>query len=98
MKRKDDEEFKDILLRLLASTGASTYNHATYDDWPAHMGAAIPYELLGIDETEGSLMAWAHLAEIRRFRRRACRGHCLYSHDGGVRQQRQGEAFSQACR
>lgn len=43
--------FKDFALRALASTGASLgatgYNHATYDAFPAQMGAGIPWTLLG---------------------------------------------------
>ena len=49
---------EDVMLRLLASTGASGYNHATYDDWPHHLGAAIPWDLLGTGMTN-SLSALA---------------------------------------
>lgn len=40
-------EFDDLLTKLLASTGTAGYNHATYDDLPAQLGAAIPWEILG---------------------------------------------------
>lgn len=43
--------FKDIVARLFASTGASAYNHATYDDFSAQLGAAIPWDLLGDEFT-----------------------------------------------
>lgn len=36
-----------LLTTLLASTGTSGYNHATYDALPAQLGAAIPWQLLG---------------------------------------------------
>ncbi len=36
----------EIMLKLLASTGTSGYNHATYDYFPAGMGAGIPWTLL----------------------------------------------------
>ncbi len=38
---------KDILARLFYSTGASGYNHTTYDDWDYQLGAGIPGSLLG---------------------------------------------------
>lgn len=36
----------DVVMRILASTGATGYNHATYDVFPRHLGAAIPWALL----------------------------------------------------
>lgn len=38
---------KDLVARLFASTGTGAYNHATYDDFDAQLGAGIPWELLG---------------------------------------------------
>lgn len=35
------------LTTLFASTGTAGYNHATYDAFPAQLGAAIPWETLG---------------------------------------------------
>ena len=40
-------QFDTVLTSILASTGTAAYNHATYDQLPAQLGAAIPYELLG---------------------------------------------------
>ena len=49
---------EDVMLRLLCSTGASGYSHATYDDWPFHLGCAVPWGLLGTGMTD-SLSALA---------------------------------------
>jgi hypothetical protein len=38
---------ENILLRLFASTGTATYNHATYDAYDYQLGAGIPWGLLG---------------------------------------------------
>lgn len=40
-------QFDTVLTSILASTGTAAYNHATYDQLPAQLGAAIPYEILG---------------------------------------------------
>ncbi len=52
-------DFADVLAMLLASTGTSAYNHATYDTLPDHIGAAIPWQILGSTFTESA----EHLAE-----------------------------------
>lgn len=41
--------FADVIGKLFMSTGTTDYNNATYDDWPAQLGAAIPYGLLSTD-------------------------------------------------
>jgi hypothetical protein len=46
----------DLLLRLFASTGTAGYNHATYDELPYQLGAAIPWEILG-DAFEESVLS-----------------------------------------
>ena len=38
-----------IIPRIFASTGASGYNHATYDVWAHQLAARIPWDLLGDD-------------------------------------------------
>jgi hypothetical protein len=40
---------RDIIASLFISTGTSTYNHASWDQYPNHMGAAIPTELINTD-------------------------------------------------
>jgi hypothetical protein len=42
----------DILLKLMLSTGASAYNHATYDDYDDNIGLALPSNLLDVDSFE----------------------------------------------
>ena len=42
----------DIVARIFASTGVSGYNESTYDDFPAQLGAAIPWDLLGTSFTQ----------------------------------------------
>lgn len=37
----------DVMPRLVASTGTSAYNHATYDDYGYSLGAGVPWDLLG---------------------------------------------------
>lgn len=37
--------FKNLLLKLLLSTGTSGFNSATYDELPESMGCAIPYSI-----------------------------------------------------
>lgn len=44
-----ESTFKDLLLQILFSTGAATFNHATYDALSAELGCAIPYQLGGDD-------------------------------------------------
>jgi hypothetical protein len=42
-------KLKDLMLKLLATTGVDAHNQATYDmgtAWGSHMGAAIPYKLM----------------------------------------------------
>ena len=53
-----------IVPRLLASTGASTYNHATYDAWDYQLSAdgGIPWDLLG-DEFIASIEHLASFAD-----------------------------------
>lgn len=41
-----------VLSKLFASTGTTGYNHATYDAYPAQLGAAIPWGLLGSTWTQ----------------------------------------------
>lgn len=42
-----EENLGEWLPRLIASTGASGYNHATYDAYDRQLGCAIPWSLLG---------------------------------------------------
>ena len=49
-------KFSDLFLRFLASTGSAGYNSATYDAFPACLGAAIPWEILG-DPMEQTALA-----------------------------------------
>ena len=51
-----EKDLKTAFLELLASTGTSAYNHATYDTLPAQLGAAIPWEILS-DSLEDDLDA-----------------------------------------
>lgn len=44
-----EASFKDLLLQILFSTGASGFNHATYDTLSAELGCALPYQLGGAD-------------------------------------------------
>lgn len=41
-----------VMTSILASTGTSGYNHATYDVFADHLGAAIPWEVLGTGWTQ----------------------------------------------
>lgn len=41
--------FKDLLLKMLISTGTSGFNHATYDTLAEQLGCAIPYSYLTDD-------------------------------------------------
>jgi hypothetical protein len=52
-------DFADLLTKLLASTGTTGYNHATWDVFPFGLGAAIPWELLGANWTKAA----DHIAE-----------------------------------
>lgn len=46
-----DGSLTDIIARIFASTGTAGYNHTTYDAFPAQLGCAIPWDLLGDDFT-----------------------------------------------
>jgi hypothetical protein len=55
-----------LFTRILASTGTSGYNHASFDSYPQQLGAGLPWELLGNDwlNTIGALnsqLAWITL-------------------------------------
>lgn len=41
-----------LLLRMLLSTGTASYNHATYDVWPASMSCGFPANLVDIPSIE----------------------------------------------
>ncbi|MBK7823426.1 MAG: hypothetical protein IPJ61_20785 [Tessaracoccus sp.] len=42
-------DFKSLMLQILFSTGASGFNHATYDTLASDLGCALPYSLAGAD-------------------------------------------------
>jgi hypothetical protein len=48
-------ELKQVLLRILASTGDVSYNHIAYDEFDAQLGAAIPWEIM--QDLENTLTA-----------------------------------------
>ena len=56
-------ELDDLLTRFLVSTGTASYNSAS-DVFPAHLGAAIPYELLGAAWTSSVANVAEAAAEI----------------------------------
>ncbi len=44
-------EFATGITKMIASTGTSGYNHASYDTYPQQLGAGVPWELLGTNWT-----------------------------------------------
>jgi hypothetical protein len=56
--------FRSVTTKILLSTGASGYNHATSDVYPAQLSAAVPYGAMGgwatsidsLDESTGALV------------------------------------------
>ncbi len=51
------------LLRMLLSTGTSTYNNSTYDKWPSTMGLGIPSTVVDVESIEAVDSALGAAAE-----------------------------------